>query len=293
GTRAGGRAAALPPRGGRAPGQTRRAEGEAADGERDACPLSRAVRGGAGLRARRIALPAARAEAEGLRGGDPDHDHGRRRLSPARSVLREGRGPRARGQGRRNEADGPGKGPERSARRADACDVHVSRRPGAREAWRAGARGSEAGGRTAQQGGPLVKSSVTLVTLGGLCAVLTACGGSPPTPPPSATTPPATSAPATSTPATSTPATSTPATSTPATSTPATSAPAPVASLRPDQSGQPARAGQPAPLVPAAPTVAAAEVPKYLDKGRKDPFTEVQLSATTGGLSVATTKLTG
>ena len=44
---------------------------------------------------------------------------------------------------------------------------------------------------------------------------------------------------------------------------------------------------------PAAPTVAAAEVPKYLDKGRKDPFTEVQLSATTGGLSVATTKLTG
>ena len=137
-----------------------------------------------------------------------------------------------------------------------------------------------------------MKSSVALVTLGGVCAVLTACGGSPPTPQPSATTPRATSTPATSTPATSTPATSTP-TSTPATSTPATSAPAPVASLRPDQSGQPARAGQPAPLVPAAPTVAAAEVPKYLDKGRKDPFTEVQLSATTGGLSVATTKLTG
>jgi hypothetical protein len=101
-----------------------------------------------------------------------------------------------------------------------------------------------------------VKSSVALVTLGGVCAVLTACGGSPPTPPPSATTPPA------------------------------TSTPAPVASLRPDQSGQPAQAGQPAPLVPAAPTVAAAEAPKYL-------FTEVQLSATTGGLSVATTKLTG
>src|SRR5205823_7786768 len=255
GTRAGGRAAALPPRGGRAPGQTRRAEGEAADGERDACPLSRAVRGGAGLRARRIALPAARAEAEGLRGGDPDHDHGRRRLSPARPVLREGRGPGARGQGRRNEADGPGEGPECAARRLDARDVHVSRRPGAGEAWGAGARGSEAGGRTAQQGGPLVKSSVALVTLGGVCAVLTACGGSPPTPQPSATTPRATSTPATSTPATSTPATSTPATSTPtstpatstpATSPPATSAPAPVASLRPDQSGQPARAGQPA-----------------------------------------------
>src|SRR5207253_7464290 len=129
------------------------------------------------------------------------------------------------------------------ARRLDARDVHVSRRPGAGEAWGAGARGSEAGGRTAQQGGPLVKSSVALVTLGGVCAVLTACGGSPPTPQPSATTPRATS-------------------------TPATSTPAPVASLRPDQSGQPARAGQPAPLVPAAPTVAAAEVPKYLDKGR-------------------------
>jgi len=128
-----------------------------------------------------------------------------------------------------------------------------------------------------------VKSSVALVTLGGVCAMVTACGGSPPTPPPSATTPPATSAPATPAPATSTPATSTPVTSTPV----------PVASLRPDQSGQPAQTGQPAPLVPAAPTVAAAEVPKYLDKGRKDPFAEVQLSATTGGLSVATTKLTG
>jgi hypothetical protein len=108
-----------------------------------------------------------------------------------------------------------------------------------------------------------VKSPVALLTLGGVCAVLTACGGSPPTPPPSVTTPPA------------------------------TSTPAPVASLRPDQSDRPAQAGQSAPLVPAAPTVAAAEVPKYLDKGRKDPFTEVQLSATTGGLSVATTKLTG
>jgi len=128
-----------------------------------------------------------------------------------------------------------------------------------------------------------VKSSVALVTLGGVCAVLTACGGSPPTPPPPATMPPATS----------TPATMPPATMPPATSTPATSTPVPVASLRPDQSGQPAQAGQPAPLVPAAPTVAAAEVPKYLDKDRKDPFTEVQLSATTGGLSVATTKLTG
>ena len=34
-------------------------------------------------------------------------------------------------------------------------------------------------------------------------------------------------------------------------------------------------------------------MPQYVDKGRKDPFVEVQLSASTGGLSVATTKLTG
>jgi hypothetical protein len=46
-------------------------------------------------------------------------------------------------------------------------------------------------------------------------------------------------------------------------------------------------------LVPAAPDVPGGDVPKYADKGRKDPFVEVQLSASTGGLSVATTKLTG
>src|SRR5204863_7372936 len=114
---------------------------------------------------RRIALPAARAEAQGLRGGEPDHAHGRRRLSPARPVLREGRGPGAGGQSRLNEADGSEE-PERAARRADARDVHVSRRPGAREAWGAGARSSEASGCTAQRGGPLVKSSAALVTLG-------------------------------------------------------------------------------------------------------------------------------
>jgi Tfp pilus assembly protein PilP len=32
---------------------------------------------------------------------------------------------------------------------------------------------------------------------------------------------------------------------------------------------------------------------KYEDKGRKDPFVEVSISSSTGGLSVVTTKLTG
>ena len=112
-----------------------------------------------------------------------------------------------------------------------------------------------------------MKSAIAFVALGGVCAVLTACGGgSPPTPTPSASKPPA------------------------------PSTPAPVASVRPGEPAQPAQPTQPTQptqLVPTAPTVQAAEVPKYLDRGRKDPFTEVQLTAATGGLSVATTKLTG
>ena len=111
-----------------------------------------------------------------------------------------------------------------------------------------------------------MKLAIARVTLGGLCAVLTACGGSPPAPKPTASQPPA------------------------------TSAPAPVASVRPEQPGQPAQPAQPTQptqLVPAAPVLSAADVPKYEDKGRKDPFQEVQLSMASGGLSVATTKLTG
>ena len=111
-----------------------------------------------------------------------------------------------------------------------------------------------------------MKLAIARVTLGGLCAVLTACGGSPPAPTPTASRPPA------------------------------TPAPAPVASVRPEQPGQPAQPAQPAQptqLVPAAPVLSAADVPKYEDKGRKDPFQEVQLSMASGGLSVATTKLTG
>ena len=114
-----------------------------------------------------------------------------------------------------------------------------------------------------------MKSSIALVALGGVCATLTACSGSAPTPTPPVALP-----------------------------TPAT--PPQVAAVRPAQPaqpavpGQPAQAGQPAPaLVPAAPAVPTAEVPKYEDKGRKDPFIEVQVLSVSGGLSVATTKLTG
>ena len=114
-----------------------------------------------------------------------------------------------------------------------------------------------------------MRLSIAPVTLGGICAALTACGGAPPAPTPTATKPPA------------------------------TSAPAPVAAVRPDQPGQPAQAAQPTQpaqptqLVPSAPALQTPDVPQYADKGRKDPFQEVQLSMASGGLSVATTKLTG
>jgi hypothetical protein len=108
-----------------------------------------------------------------------------------------------------------------------------------------------------------VRLSIALGALGGICVALTACGGSPPAPTPTATKPPE------------------------------TSAPAPVASARPGQPGQPGQPAQPPQLVPSAPALAAPDVPTYADKGRKDPFQEVQLSMASGGLSVATTKLTG
>jgi hypothetical protein len=114
-----------------------------------------------------------------------------------------------------------------------------------------------------------VKLPLALATLGGICVALAACGGTPPAPAPTptATIPNPIGAPA---------------------------APAPVTATRIEQPAQPAEPNQPgAALVPAAPTIAGGDVPKYDDKGRKDPFTEVSLSATTGGLAVATTKLTG
>jgi hypothetical protein len=115
-----------------------------------------------------------------------------------------------------------------------------------------------------------VKSAIALVALGGVCGLFAACGETAP-PPPAAT------------------------------STPIPAGPAPVAAARPAQPAQvgaPAQPGAAAPpggqsLVPAAPAVPGGNVPQYADKGRKDPFVEVQISASTGGLSVATTKLTG
>jgi predicted small lipoprotein YifL len=99
-----------------------------------------------------------------------------------------------------------------------------------------------------------VKSAIALVTLAASCAALTACGGAPPMPAPPAAKPQTASMP-----------------------TPA---------ARPGQAGAPQ-------LVPQAPTIPAPEPAKYADKGRKDPFTEAQLTSSLGGLAVSTTKLTG
>ena len=114
-----------------------------------------------------------------------------------------------------------------------------------------------------------MKLPLAFGTLGGICVALSACGGTPPAaaPTPTATTPNPIAAPA---------------------------APAPIGATRAEPATPSGQASQPgSPLVPAAPTIAGAEVPKYEDKGRKDPFTEVSISATTGGLAVSTTRLTG
>jgi len=102
-----------------------------------------------------------------------------------------------------------------------------------------------------------VKSAIAVVTLAVTCATLSACsGGASPLPAPPVATPQAAASP-----------------------TP----------------GTPAKPGQTSPtqLVPSAPAIPAPDPAKYADKGRKDPFTEVQLSSTLGGLAVSTTKLTG
>jgi hypothetical protein len=101
-----------------------------------------------------------------------------------------------------------------------------------------------------------MKTSIAMVALGGVCATLAACGGAPPAPTPSAK--------------------------------PAV-APAQVAAVRPGEAAPQAGSN----LVPATPQIPAGEAPKYEDKGRKDPFVEVQVTTISGGLSVITTKLTG
>jgi hypothetical protein len=168
----------------------------------------------------------------------------------------------------------------------------------------------------------------TFVGITGLCATLAACSGSPaqspppPPPKPAATLPaaPVASAPVASAPAASVP---TPQTVAPGTATPApapaapvmatpvkpaavSAAAAPMAAVptAPGQAGpaQPVgsvtRAAQaPAPqapaLVPAAPPVPQSDAPAYETKGRRDPFTTLDVVTGPTGLTVATTKLTG
>ena len=98
-----------------------------------------------------------------------------------------------------------------------------------------------------------------LLGLGGLCATLTACGGSP--------TPPAAASAANPVARAAVPA----------------AAPKPMASVP---------AAQASPLVP-APVVPHSGGPSYESKDRRDPFLPLNVTGGPKGLEVATTKLTG
>jgi hypothetical protein len=98
-----------------------------------------------------------------------------------------------------------------------------------------------------------------LLGLGGLCATLTACGGSP--------TPPAAASAANPVAKAAVPA----------------AAPKPIASVP---------AAQASPLVP-APVVPHSSGPSYESKDRRDPFLPLNVTGGPKGLEVATTKLTG
>jgi hypothetical protein len=116
---------------------------------------------------------------------------------------------------------------------------------------------------------------VRLLCLAGLCASLAACGGSPPPPPAAAPAPPKPVAAAPVTP-------SAPAPAVPAPSSSASASP--VGALRPAQIK---------PLVPPAPAVPMSDAPSYETKGRRDPFQTLEVTSGPGGLTVASTKLTG
>jgi hypothetical protein len=105
----------------------------------------------------------------------------------------------------------------------------------------------------------------------GLATVLGACSGSPPPPPPK----PVAAAPAQA------PAAQPPAQA-PAPPQPSGAAPGPAAG------GQ--QLTDPTAVVPPDPTVS---VPKYESKGRRDPFETLEVREGAGGLTVASTRLTG
>ena len=121
-----------------------------------------------------------------------------------------------------------------------------------------------------------------LLGLTGLSGMLAACGGSPSPPPAVTTSKPVAVATATS------PAATPPAAPSPAVAPPA--ATPPVASPKPST---PAPAGQPAALI-ATPAVPQGDGAAYEAKGRRDPFTPLDvIGGGPKGLEVATTKLTG
>jgi hypothetical protein len=120
----------------------------------------------------------------------------------------------------------------------------------------------------------------------GLCATLAACGGSPAPPQPAASVARAAAAPTAAAPATAA------APGTPA--APGTAAaPAPAAAPAKPVAAVTAPAQQPPALVPPVPAVPTTDAPAYETKGRRDPFTTLDVVSGPSGLTVANTKLTG
>jgi hypothetical protein len=131
----------------------------------------------------------------------------------------------------------------------------------------------------------------------GLATMLDACGGSAPPPPPPpppkpVATPAQTPAPAQA-PTPAAPGTAA-APATPATPAGAPGVATPGAPGTPAMPGTPAAPGAPAaatePQVPPDPSAA---IPKYQQRGRRDPFETLEIREGAGGLTVAATRLTG
>jgi hypothetical protein len=127
----------------------------------------------------------------------------------------------------------------------------------------------------------------------GLATVLGACSGSPPPPPPK----PVAAAPQPPAPAQASAAQPPAPAQGPVAQPPApaqTPVAQPSAPAQPPAAPGPGRSGQqladPTVVVPPDPTVS---VPKYESKGRRDPFETLEVREGAGGLTVASTRLTG
>lgn len=139
----------------------------------------------------------------------------------------------------------------------------------------------------------------TLAGITGLCATLAACSGSPAPAPPPAPPQPVAAAPATPPAAVAAPAPAmaakpmVPAAAQPAAKPPAPAQGAPGKVMPAQPVAALTRTAQAGTLIPAAPAVPQSDVPAYETKGRRDPFTTLEVVTGPSGLTVATTKLTG